>query len=337
MVKDNSEKTLIVFDTNKLQNTLDGESDYSIFDPKGDIKRLKEFISKNNLQDKILIGLSEIVLKEYCNHRKREFGIKLDQCKKILSKMKNLENCNFEDIQFPGNSFNYGDYIHQKIKEQISKSNNGFIIIPVKEEKYKSIFKRVLDRAINHKKPFDERGDRGFKDAIIFESLVEFQLAHKFVKIIFFSDNLRDFSEELIREFSQLTGRLLEIESNYDLLEQTLEEIYRIIIKYPKLLEHLKEDYFEGQLEEYMSDFLGLGINNFKITNFCKGIEECTNQDLKDFDLEDYLEEIIDNLKKVFLEFVNDGKEYNCEIIFDLTINEIIGGRYEEKQKKQVI
>jgi rRNA pseudouridine-1189 N-methylase Emg1 (Nep1/Mra1 family) len=92
MTNDNSEKTLIVFDTNKLQNTLDGEFDYSTFEPKGDLKRLKEFIVKNNLQDKILIGLSEVVLGEYCNHRNKDFKIKLDQFRRLCSKMKNVED-----------------------------------------------------------------------------------------------------------------------------------------------------------------------------------------------------------------------------------------------------
>ena len=337
MTTNNSEKTLIVFDTNRLQTTLDGEHDYSLFDPKGDIKRLKDFISKNNLSDKILIGFSDVVLQEYCNHRKKDFASKLDQCKKLCSKMKNLEDCDFDNIKFPEDSFDYGSYLSNKIKETISNPENSFILIPLDEEKHSEVFKKILDRAINHKKPFDERGDKGFKDSIIFESLVEFQIKNNFAKVILFTGNLKDFPEELREEFSKLTEKLLDVEANYDLLEQSLEGIYRILIKYPKLLEYLKSDYFAAKLEDYANDFWELGINNFAITNYCAGIEDCTSQDLKDFELEDYLEEIMDNFKKVSLEFENDGKKYKCNLIFDLSINEIIGGTYEEKPTEQFI
>jgi Tfp pilus assembly protein PilP len=86
-------------------------------------------------------------------------------------------------------------------------------------------------------------------------------------------------------------------------MEQTLEGVYRILIKYPKLLEYLKSDYFNAKMQDFANDFLSLGINNFEVTNCCKDIEECTTQDLEDFDLEDfdledYLEEIMENFKK---------------------------------------
>ena len=273
MTTNNSEKTLIVFDTNRLQTTLDGEHDYSLFDPKGDIKRLKDFIIKNNLGNKILIGFSDIVLREYCNHRKEDFNSKLNQCKTLCSKMKNLENCSFDNVEFPEDSFDYGNYLLDKVQKTISNPENGFVLISLDEEKHSEVFKKILDRAINHKKPFDERGDRGFKDSLIFESLVGFQIKNNFAKIILFTGNLKDFPDELKEEFSKSTGKLLGIESNYDLLEQTLERVYRILIKYPKLFEYLKSDYFKAKLIDYTNDFFGLGINNFTIINYCVEIE----------------------------------------------------------------
>ncbi len=332
----NSERTLIIFDTNNLQNTLDGESDYSTFDPKGDIKKLRDFISKNNLQDNIIIGLSEIVLKEYCNHRKTDFIKKLDQFKQLHSKMKNLSCINFDNITFPPDNFDYGNYIYDKIREIVSNENSIFILIPIEEEKCGEIFKKILYKSINHIKPFDERGDKGFKDAIIFESLINFQIKNNYAKVILFSKDL-GFSEELRWEFSRLTGKFLDIESNYELLEQNLMGVYHLIVKYPELLNHLKTDYFKGQLMDYMSDFEGLGINNFEIINCCSGIEDCKKEDLEKFRQEEYLEEVMDNFKIVSLEFENDGKEYIAEVLFDLSVNEIIGGGYEGKQEVQVI
>jgi uncharacterized protein (DUF1330 family) len=134
---------------------------------------------------------------------------------------------------------------------------------------------------------------------MIFESLIEFQKKNNFAKVILYTGNLKDFAEELSDEFSRLTGRLLTIESNYQLLEQTLEGVYRIIIRYPDLLRHLKTDYFKDQLEEFLVTEKDLHVSNFRIIDHCSGIEECTIEDLERFGHEEYLEEIMDNFKVV--------------------------------------
>ena len=128
--------------------------------------------------------------------------------------MKNLEECDFDNIKFPEDSFDYGSYLSNKIQETISDSGNNFILIPLDEEKHSEVFKKILNRAISHKKPFDERGDKWFKDSIIFESLVEFQIKNNFAKVILFTSNLKDFPEELREEFSRLTEKLLDVEAN---------------------------------------------------------------------------------------------------------------------------
>ena len=245
MTNNNQDKTLVVFDTNKLIKSLEGENDYSVFDPKGDIKRLQDFIQKHNLQEKILIGLPEIVLKEYCKKRKDDFEAKLSKTKYFLSKIKNLHVCDVDNISLPQEDFDYESHISNKVYEKVRDPKESVTLVPLKKEDYFNIFEKVLNKAVNHEKPFQEKGDKGFKDAIIFETLKNFQKKNEYAKVILFTDNVEDFSGSVPEDFSKHTGNFLDIESNYQMLEQELYDVYHIIIDHSEVFKYLKTEYFE--------------------------------------------------------------------------------------------
>lgn len=110
----------------------------------------------------------------------------------------------------------------------------------------------------------------------------------------------------------------------------TLEDIYGLHIKYPKILVYLKTEYFKEQLENYLSENYGLEINNFGVKNILE-IGELNTTDLENFELtESYSAEDTSQLKKISVIFKNEEKEFGTYFILEETSNEIIALVYEE-------
>ena len=72
-----------------------------------------------------------------------------------------------------------------------------------------SRFRSIIDRAFSKRPPFegkDKKSDKGFKDALLWESILEFALNQPKSKIIYYSkDNA--FGEFLLREFSEVVDK----------------------------------------------------------------------------------------------------------------------------------
>lgn len=99
-----------------------------------------------------------------------------------------------------------------------------FIIFDIPEK----IFNNIIDRAINKKKPFlGEKGesDKGFKDAILWESLLEYAKDQEVNNFYFITKNSNDFPKDILeREFYQLTFKNIKIFNN-------IEELQRVILR----------------------------------------------------------------------------------------------------------
>ena len=85
----------------------------------------------------------------------------------------------------PDNGFIYRDYISEKINSAIDE--HKVIKIPFDETKTVSIFKNMLEKVLDIddvKSPFRTK-DAGFKDNVIWESLIRYDDISKFDKIFF--------------------------------------------------------------------------------------------------------------------------------------------------------
>ena len=75
------------------------------------------------------------------------------------------------------------------------------------DDRFKGIVKRAFDKA----PPFggkEKNSDKGFKDALIWESILEFVLLHRQADIIFYTKD-NGFKEKLIEEFKILNPQSL--------------------------------------------------------------------------------------------------------------------------------
>lgn len=171
---------------------------------------------------------------------------------------------------------------------------------------------------------------KGFKDALIWEIILNFKDIDEYFSIFVLSENEKDFDLGLQTEFKEKFSKDLNLEYDTNMLIVTLEDIYGLHIKYPKILVYLKTEYFKEQLENYLSENYGLEINNFGVKNILE-IGELNTTDLENFELtESYSAEDTSQLKKISVIFKNEEKEFGTYFILEETSNEIIALVYEE-------
>ena len=322
-------KTLVVLDTNKVRNNFEWEKDYSSFEPKGDFIKLIEWVEKNKLSELVFIGLPEIVVEELVNTRCENFAEQLDNVKKGIKKLGGVSCFDFSNITLPTGEYDYNAFIKTKIIEYI-ESKKFILILKLEKELYARTLELLMVKAVKKKKPFGEK--KGFKDALIWEIILNCKDVDKYFSVFMLSENEKDFDLDLQEEFKKKFSKDLNLEFNTDTLIVALENIYGLHIKYPELLAYLKTDYFKGKLMDFLVDRHDLGINNFEVKNILT-ITETIKDDLEEFGLSDtYTEEDLPNLKKASVLFENDAKEFNAELIFEPESNEIVALNYEEKE-----
>ena len=83
-------------------------------------------------------------------------------------------------------------------------------------------FKNILKRAINKNKPFvGENGnsDKGFKDAVLWENIIEYAKKSENKKFILLTKNIQDFPKELEDEFENVTNKRIEIVNEISIVQ----------------------------------------------------------------------------------------------------------------------
>jgi hypothetical protein len=326
---DSEHKTLVIFDTNKIRNNFEWEKDYSCFEPKGDFLKIIEFIEKNKLEKIIFIGLPEIVVDELVNTRSENFNRQLESIKSSIKKLGGLPCCNFSKIKLPKEDYNYRNFIKKKIKAYIN-DKKFILILNLEKSLYKQTLQVLIEKATQKKQPFGE-SKKGFKDALIWEIVLNTKDIDKYFTIFILSENEKDFDFALQEEFKIKFSKDLNLEFNTEALIVSLENIYGLYIKYPDIIEIMKTEYFKEILTNYISDNFEIIIKNFEIINILN-ISEVTEQDLEDFGLGDlYQNDIVQNFKFISLIFINDDKKYESNLIIDLDSKEILGLTYEKE------
>lgn len=134
------------------------------------------------------------------------------------------ENIKFFDEEKLYNEFhevktNYPNKINEKINQVISHFQIG--VIPFCDEKYfPDIIKKAIDKKLPFKPKYDKSkkrwvGDKGFKDAVIWYSIIQFALTENINDndhIILLTENIKDFkSDEMLKNFNEITGKDIHI------------------------------------------------------------------------------------------------------------------------------
>lgn len=274
------ELTEVFFDTNFLRKK--NIKDFSKFNFGIQFEDFIDFLGTNDVIDHYKINISEITIKELEKQIKDKYKDELIKLKESYNKFKNIYNIKFnvdEDVKY--------DEILQKLIIEYA----GFYNINIVETESIS-FQSILNRAINKKKPFigeNSESDKGFKDAVLWESIIEYAKKSKNKNFILFTKNTKDFSEVLEKEFEKLTGKKIEIIYEISKLQE------RILIEQS---ENLRNILTLELLEEDKKDLIE------KVNRYFQENDSWKNYQMSDI--------------KRIEDFVNKGNDFYSFMIFEM-------------------
>lgn len=190
----------LIFDTNALFQAYEKKADFTTFSFNATFEHVVGMIEKLDIYEYVTIAIPSVVWSEMEKQIIEKHDELLVIYKSTISKKQ------FPEYSIQENpTINYPEYIKIKIEEykkEISGRGNSVIEIPIASN---NRFESIVNRAFSKLPPFegkDKKSDKGFKDALLWESVLEFALKHRNSKIIYYSkDNA--FGEFLLKEFAE--------------------------------------------------------------------------------------------------------------------------------------
>ena len=246
---------LVIIDTNKLGSYSKGSLQCKNYKYLEINKHLHESLV-NNFNFKIVkdvsidVAIPEIVLEELKQQQKEAFNSDLEKLKVLFEKFKELEK---SELTPP--TLDYKDFLTQKEGGYLGIYNLIKIARPSKE-----IFDKLVEKVVEKRKPFYKKNnqiDSGFKDALIWESILSFCSTNKYDEYFFLTEDsdfkdsflMEEFREivkrelNIITEIADLKGRLEEEIKGTKIINQTLEKIEETLLN--QLLNFIYSNYVE--------------------------------------------------------------------------------------------
>lgn len=298
-------KTLIVFDSNSLRSTIDGKVAYASFEFGGPFKLIEKFIADKELQEDVFIAIPAWAIVELKDQKQRQYAEDLESFKSNFKRLKALPH--FAHLEVDDEAFNCGDHIQQKSEEYLA-SKSEVKIIELKEEKANDVLKSLMERVLKEqklKRPFAHTGkfnDAGFKDNLIWESILNYAELANYHKLIFLTKDGDYTGCEY--EFRGRWQMFIEILKDETSVIAELEKDYKNYIDYRHLYSYAHTEYFV----DYINDLLtpksmifyeeeDCVIENFKVENLCEKVEMAEDEE-GDFIMPVIFSKVIINAKK---------------------------------------
>lgn len=255
----------IIVDTNVFTPSNNKTRDLSVL-PLEEYYKILKTLKLNDLEYEIEIFFPEIVLLEMISHHEQKLIKELGQLKKI-----NEELDNFEDISITGFiNFNYENYCDELKKKYLKDLK----IIKIPSNK-SLLFDYILEMSLKKKPPFiDGKSDKGFKDSILFLSLLEFAESKIYDKYVLFSNDkgFINNKNKLKSQFSNHVNRFRKFEG-YDKLEiinnQNIMNYIDEEFKLFRLLREYLENNFFNELSEKYENANYIELDIFKEYEIC--------------------------------------------------------------------
>jgi len=238
-------KVLVIFETSVIRNPNYPYKEINLGSIFGSIN---QFINENNLGNSVKIAITKFSIDELIQGRNEEYL----KDNKVIQKFQGLSN-----FSFPKTEFNYLEYTKGKIKLFLKNSN--ILVIPYPSEK--SLYS-ISKRGLLKRKPFhvsDKHSDYGFKDVIIWQSILEFRKIKDFDKVFLIAvDN--GFDSSCVEEFKEKYKCGFEICKDHT---NVIEEIKKDIednnsdkgAKFRKKINNfISSEYFIDSLQEFINE-----------------------------------------------------------------------------------
>lgn len=248
-------KTLIIFDTNKLRQVTEGEPSYGNIEFGSEFKELAAFIRNNGLSGLIEIGVPEIAMSELIQQKVESYADDCENLSAIKARLAELMPVGNVRIEIPEQRVDCLAHLTPKVDAFVRESNVKVLKLP--EDKLSDIFKGVMQRAIDKQPPFkksNKTSDVGFKDVVIWESILNYPLLSSYEKLIFVSGDTA-FGRDCQIEFQRKINMEISIFISVQLLKAELEKVYERLIEKNRYVEFTNTDYFKQHINDRLSNF----------------------------------------------------------------------------------
>lgn len=331
-------KSLIIFDTNSLRkvriNAKEREIiDYSNFNFGSPFQKIKTYLEEKKIENVIALGIPDMVLLELQNQCEKQYQKEYSIIQESLNRIAELPAKNGITLADPNNEFVFKNYIIEKIESVIAE--HKVIKIPFDETKTVSIFKNMLDKVLDVedvKSPFRPK-DAGFKDNVIWESLIRYDDISKYDKIFFLTKD-GDYKDNCYEEFKKLWPEQdIYIRKEPAQIIIDIERIYQEYLSEKEIFDFTESEIFKETLEKDLSSKQKIDIDgneyqivNFGINNYAVKIEKLLPDDNE-----------VENIKvtsDITIEYLFEEENKQIKIIgttllYDETSKEILETTFE--------
>lgn len=175
----------IVLDTNYLFQTLK-TPDYQSLEYAPELANQKRHIEESGEKEMYTFLIPEICIKEYFARKAMELSDKVKNLKKLMQDMSTYGMLIQEaQVCDPDEYFrSFRNMLYDRL------AADGFRIIPMCSVDY---FHSIIDDAISKKPPFegkDKQSDKGFKDTLIWYSILQYAMVNKGTYYLTTNDNI---------------------------------------------------------------------------------------------------------------------------------------------------
>ena len=196
----NVQEYYVIFDTNALYHAYDKKADFTTFSFNGTYENVVGFINQLDIYERVAIVIPAVVWEEM------EHQIVDAHQAKIREFRDRANKHHFPEIVLEDRGdINYSSFIHQVInsyRNDLSSNINTVIELPIASE---ARYQSIIQRAFEKRPPFegkDKKSDKGFKDALLWESILEFASQHNTARFLYYSQD-NAFGSELETEFCE--------------------------------------------------------------------------------------------------------------------------------------
>lgn len=279
-------KTLIFFDTNNLRHTVGQEVAYSDFAFSKAYSDVQDFIKENNLQDFISIAVSNMVLEELKHQKKRSYEKDLAEFKKLKERLKDMPQITEDHLQIPEDEIDMDTYVEEKAQEFIE--TNGINVVQLDGGKSQEVLEKFINKVLHLEKPqppFKTTGnkqqikDAGFKDNIVWETLLHYEGIADFDKVILLTND--NGFDGCATEFTEKWEKHFDIQKDVINLIALLKSDYENYIEFKKYHDWANTDYFMGYVKEQLDDMTYIylegeeyPIENYQVGDYCIIVEK---------------------------------------------------------------
>lgn len=321
-------KTLIVFDTNSLRSTDAGEVVYSSFSFGKAYDVINGFLVENKLQNDVFVAVSALVVDEIKIQMERSYKADLQKLGDTKRRMNGLPHVTHELIGIPDNEFDCSEYVELKAKDYL-ENNKHVKLLNFSNDQSEQILKSLISRAHKTKPPFfktTKNSDAGFKDSVIWETLLNYKEIEKYNKVILVTKDEGFKGCEI--EFAAKWNKHFKIISTPEAVNTELGLDYNNFIKERAIHDFAQTEYFIDYLRDTLNTMTVIvieGVEN-KIENYAI-IDICVNVNRLPPN-----EEEIENLivtSEINIHFTKNGEKKEQLIKADTTL--------EDDETKQII